>query len=144
MDSGDPLYVKKVMDALGSRDVLIQGAAKWSLSSNMKQHELVDQIVIPIHFQKKANRLRHAGQSEQRERRSGIQRNCQKAQPFAFIFFKKQRIKRFAFWDMCWIPSGRSLRSLVRDDDEIRIFLKVNWYKSCINERLDFGTLFES
>jgi hypothetical protein len=45
MDSGDPLYVKKVMDALGSRDVLIQGAAKWSLSSNMKQHELVDQIV---------------------------------------------------------------------------------------------------
>jgi hypothetical protein len=49
--------------------------------------------VIPIHFQKKANRLRHAGQSEQRERRSGIQRNCQKAQPFDFIFFKKTKNK---------------------------------------------------
>ena len=45
MASGDSLYVKKVIDALGSQDVLIQGAAKWSLSSNMKQHELVDQIV---------------------------------------------------------------------------------------------------
>ena len=83
------------------------------MNSQYSLTRLIATHLIPIHFQKKSNRLRHAGQSEQRERRSGIQRNCQKAQPFAFIFFKKQRIKRFAFWHMCWIPSGRSLRSLI-------------------------------
>jgi hypothetical protein len=60
---------------------------------------------------------RHTGQMSVSECRSGIQRHCQKAQPFAFIL-KKQRTKRFAFWHLRWIPPRRSLRSLGRNDAE--------------------------
>jgi hypothetical protein len=39
---------------------------------------------------------RHTGQKSVSECRSGIQRNCQKAQPFAFIFEnKEQNASRF-------------------------------------------------
>jgi hypothetical protein len=42
--SGNPVYVNKIIDTLGSADILMQGAAEWSLASNMKQHELVNRI----------------------------------------------------------------------------------------------------
>jgi hypothetical protein len=43
--SGDPVYVKKIIGALELEGSLTQAAAEWSLASNMKQHELVNQIV---------------------------------------------------------------------------------------------------
>ena len=44
--------------------------------------------LTPIHNQNKHLTFRHTGQVERSERRSGIQRNCQKAQPFDDIFLK--------------------------------------------------------
>jgi hypothetical protein len=43
--SGKDVYVQKVIDALGSADVVTQEAAQWSLATNMKLHPFVRQIV---------------------------------------------------------------------------------------------------
>jgi hypothetical protein len=52
--SGDEHYVKKIIDTLDetklltgekTEDIVTRGAARWSLSSNMLQHELVNRII---------------------------------------------------------------------------------------------------
>jgi hypothetical protein len=43
--SGDPVYVKKVIDSLDASNTIIRGGAEWSLTSNAKMHEKVRTII---------------------------------------------------------------------------------------------------
>jgi rare lipoprotein A len=56
--------------------------------------------MMTVYPQNYFNNLRHTGQVSDSERRSGIQRNCQKAEPFDYIAFKnkEQNASRF---DIC-------------------------------------------